>query len=113
MQYHVVQKKGFPIDTDLASELKLLDEFLLWEEQKDPEEFCAEFENKFGLVPENLLRFQYDREGCVHGLEGFEWDKTYVVFDDEVEDLEEWQLLDEILNEQDVFLEEGEWREMN
>jgi hypothetical protein len=113
MQYHTVQRKGFRIDTDLASELDLLDEYLIWEEQSDPEEFCMQFENKFGVIPENLLYFEYDREGFVQNLEGFEWEKAYVVFDGDMEELEGWNKLDEILNEQDVLFEEGEWREIN
>jgi hypothetical protein len=113
MQYHIVQKKGFPIDTDLASELNLLDEYLIWEEQSDPEEFCTEFENKFGLIPESLLYFEYNTEGAIQNLEGFEWDRAYVVFDEDIEEAEEWERFDDILNEQDIFLEEGEWQEIN
>jgi len=113
MHYHIVQKKGFPIDTDLASELDLLDEFLLWEEQEDAEEFCNQFEDRYGITPESLLHFEYSTDGHVKNLEGFEWDKTYVVFDEEIQDSDVWDHLDEVLNEQDVFLEEGEWREIN
>tara|TARA_Y100000590_G_scaffold269516_1_gene302646 strand:- start:472 stop:813 length:342 start_codon:yes stop_codon:yes gene_type:complete len=113
MQYHIMQKKGFPIDTDLASELNLLDEYLIWEEQSDPEDFCVEFENRFGLTPESLHYFEYNAEGAIQNLEGFEWDRTYVVFDSDVDEQQEWERLDDILCEQDIFLEEGEWQEVN
>ena len=113
MQNCIVQKIGFPIDTDLAAEFNLLDEFLLWEEQKDSGEFCVEFENKFGVYPEDLFHFEYNNDGYVQELEGFEWDKTYVIFDEVPESSVELQKLDEILEEQDITLEEGEWLEIN
>ena len=113
MQNCIVQKIGFPIDTGLAAEFNLLDEFLLWEEQKDSEEFCTEFENRFGIYPEDLCRFEYDSNGHIKELEGFEWGTAYVIFDETPGSSAELQKLDEILEEQDVTLKEGEWLEMN
>jgi len=113
MEYHSVEKKGFLIDTDLAAELGLLDEYLIWEEEYDSDAFRQAFETKFGVLPMDLKYFEYMHEGYIQKLSGFDWDATYVIFDDPDSHLADWEkMVRELEQHLDVFVEEGKWSEL-
>ena len=113
MQVYSQTSKGFPIDTELANELGLLDEYLIWEEEYNTEPFCAAFEEKFGVAPMDLKRFEYAREGYIKSLTGFDWDETYVIFDEPMEEMAEWDcMVRELEKELDILVEEGSWSEV-
>jgi hypothetical protein len=113
MQVYSQSIKGFLIDTELANDLGLLDEFLIWEEVYDVEPFREAFEEKYGVAPLDLKHFEYSREGHIKSLSGFDWDETYVVFDELTEDLAEWsQMVKELEKELDILIEEGSWSEV-
>jgi|15BtaG_2_1085339.scaffolds.fasta_scaffold00760_9 hypothetical protein len=111
-QTHLIYKKGFPIDMEIAEQLNLLDSFLLWEEEQSSDIFCEQFEERFGIYPESLERFIYEHDGRIQNLEGFEWNTAYVLFDD-IENSSEWEELEETLEEQEIDFEEGQWLEIN
>ena len=111
--YYLIHKHGFEIDSAIAEELGLLDEYILWEEEYDDEPFCRAFENKYGIYPESLRYFAYEREGYVQSLSGFDWDTSYVIFDDIENHPQEWERLNVTLEEAlDVLVTNGQWAEL-
>ena len=114
MQFYPQSSAGFVIDHELAEVFGLEDEFLVWESDWDDCDFIEEFEAKYGLLPDSLKWFEYEHGGYIQGLEGFEYDAAYVLFDETLEeqDPEKWQQLVELLEEHDVSMDTGTWSEM-
>lgn len=114
MQFYPQKSKGFVIDYDLAEELEVLNELLLWEEEYNELPLIEAIEEKFGVEPERIRYFEYSRGGYVQGLQGFNYDSTYVLFGEYIEKLcpEEWENLIKTLEEKDVDLIEGSWAEL-
>jgi len=109
VQFYVQKNKGLAMDHYLAEELNMLDEFLLWEEEKNTLPFFEKFENTFGVEPDMIQAF----DDYVQGLQGFECDLTYVLFDSDTDSLypEQWSGLLAQLEEHDVDIIEGSWAE--
>ena len=61
MRYHPRKNKGFAIDHDLAEELNVLDQLLVWEEEFNELPFFEAFEEKFGFEPDNIQQFRYEQ----------------------------------------------------
>ena len=110
MEYYAQRNKGFAIDYDLAEELDIADEFLEWEAGGNDAPLLEIFEEKFGVEPEKVTSF----EDAVQGLQGFDYDATYVLFDPYAEEAspERWDILISILEEKDVDVIEGSWAEV-
>ena len=114
MGYFLRNNIGFAIDYELADEFGFLDEFLVWEEENDYVPFCEAFEHARGIKPEALGYFEYAYEGSIQELEGFEYNITYVLFDAGLsEDPIIYNNIINYLDEYDVCLEEGFWKELN
>ena len=92
MQLYPQKNKGFVIDYDLAEAI----------------------EEKFGVEPERVRHFEYARGGAIQSLQGFDYDATYVLFDEYTERSSpaEWENLVSILEEEDVDIVEGTWAEI-
>lgn len=114
MQFYPQKSKGFIIDYDLAAELEILNELLLWEEEYNELPLIEAVEEKLGVEPERVRYFEYVRGGEVQGLQGFDYHSTYILFDEysEKESPQEWENLVKILEERDVDLIEGSWAEL-
>jgi len=111
--YFSQNSKGFAIDYELADELEVLDEFLIWEEECDEAFFRDRFYEKYGIMPSGVKMFEYGT--FVKELEGFEYDSIYVLFDgDNFDDLskQKWKDLIETLENQDIVLSDGAWKEI-
>jgi hypothetical protein len=114
MQFYPQSNKGFVIDHDLADNFGILDEYLIWEEEYNEAPLLETFEEKFGVGPDRVRYFEYSRGGEVQGLQGFEYDLTYVLFDKYSEKIysKEWEKFTNILEEHDIDLIEGSWSEL-
>ena len=114
MQFYPQNNKGFVIDHDLADNFGILDEYLIWEEEYNETPLLETFEEKFGVGPDGIKYFVYDRHGEVQRLHGFEYDLTYVLFNKHSEKKypKEWERLTNVLEEHDIELIEGSWSEL-
>ncbi len=81
MEYYPQNNKGFAVDYDLAEKLEFIEELILWEEEWNDIPLIEFFEERFGLAPERVRYFEYSRGGEVQGLQGFDYDSTYILFD--------------------------------
>jgi len=114
MQFYPQSNKGFAINSDVADYFGVLDEYLLWEEEYNETPLLETFEKKFGVGPDRVKYFEYARHGEVQGLQGFEYDLTYVLFDKQSEKIysEEWDKFTHLLEEYDIDLIEGSCAEI-
>jgi hypothetical protein len=114
MQFYPQSSNGFVMDYELADCFGFLDEFLIWESEEDELPFVEVFEKSFGLLPEGIKIFEYVHGGHIYGLEGFESDATYILFDESLEDSNpvEWARLTDFLEEQDVTMDAATWSEL-
>ena len=114
MQYYPQSRKGFVIDYDLAEQLNFLDEFVLWEEEYNELPLMEVIEEKLGVEPIGVQHFEYVRGGYVQGLQGFDYDTSYILFDQDSEQIypEEWETLINTLEENDVNVVHGSWAEL-
>lgn len=114
MQFYPQKNKGFVIDYDLAEQLDVADELILWEEEYNEAPLIEAIEEKFGIEPERIRHFEYARGGYIQGLQGFDYDATYVLFDEYTERScpDEWENLVSTLEENDVDVIEGSWAEL-
>jgi len=105
------QRKGFIINSELAEILGLLEEYMAWKEGSDHESFCIAFEEKFGIFPETLQAFDYEHSQTVQDLTGFEWETSYVLFEDYQEGSADWEKMIDVLEEEDINVDHGSWAE--
>ena len=114
MQVYPQNNKGFALDHDLAEQFGILDELLTWEEEYNELPFFEVFEERFGLEPDKIQHFKYERGSSIQGLQGFEYDLTYVLFETNTENYypDEWNSLLARLEEYDIDLIEGSWAEL-
>ena len=85
MQFYPQRKKGFIFNEDVAEELGVLNEYQMYQEDYDYDPLIEAFNQKFGLEPEYPKHFKWEKGGYVHGLQGFDWDTEYLLFDTWVE----------------------------
>ena len=113
MQYYPQSSKGFAISHELAESLEVLEQLLLWEEEYNEVPLFEAFEDRFGFEPYEVRHFEDSTLNSVHGLQGFDYDSTYVLFDDSVEKFYpmEWENLLETLEDNDADIIEGSWAE--
>jgi len=112
MQHYPMSAVGFAIDEEVAKQLGLSHEYEVWDSEWDYDSFCMEFDYLYGVYPDKIQRFEYSRGGEVQGLSGFEYDCTYVIFDESRVGTEEWLSMLHKLEEHQVFIEEGSWSEL-
>ena len=115
MEYHQVRSKGFAIDQDLAENLSMSDELFSWEEDLNPFPFFEAFEEKFNFSPFAIKIFgmETSHDGALETLQGFDYDLTYVLFDESVDTYfsDEWHQLVNFLEAHDTEMIEGGWVE--
>ena len=113
MQFHPQSNKGFAINSDVADDFGVLDEYLLWKEEYNETPLLEMFEDKFGIEPEQIKYFEL-HHGEAQVLQGFEYDLTYVLFNKHAENIypEEWEKFANLLEDHDVDLIEGSWAEI-
>ena len=114
MQYYPQSSTGFALNHELAESLEVLEQLLLWEEEYNELPFFEAFEGKFGFEPYEVRHFEDNATNQVHGLQGFHYDSTYVLFDDSKERFypAEWEKLLETLEDNDADIIEGSWAEI-
>lgn len=108
---------GFKIDEDTAENLGLRDEFAKWKKDGDESAFADAFRSKFkppeGYYDIYIREFQYERGGEVQGLSGFDWNQTYVTFDDIRPTAKGWRPFSKKMSSKyDIYFEEGEWTQL-
>ncbi len=94
---------GFKIDEGIAEQIGLQEEFGLYLEDYDYDPFCLAFTEKYKAEPEEIKFFEWERGGYIQGLEGFEYDQYYVIFEGET-DLSGLPI--------EIEVEYGEWAEL-
>lgn len=114
MEYYPQSKKGFVINEEVAEQLGVLEEYLIWENDYDEEILLERFEELHNVLPDRLRSFEWRKGGYVQGLQGFEYDVPYLVFcDDVAEDYkEDWEKLSALLEENDIEVVDGFWSEL-
>ena len=111
MQIRPTRKKGFIFNEDVAEDLEILNEYKTWEEEYDYTPLIEIFNEKFGVEPEFPKYFDRD---YVRGLQGFDWNVTYLLFDSYIEKAypDEWDKFTNSLEDMDIDLIEGSWLEL-
>lgn len=114
MQFYPQHYFGFQLDDEVAAELGLLEEYedaqANWRHE---DMFFEAFEEKFGVYPEKFQDTTYRRGGEIQGLEGFEWDTTYLCFDPDSRDSNAWtEMENRLQTETTITLQEGRWSEL-
>ena len=112
LQYYPQNRTGFMISEEIAEELGLLELYEHWKSDWDYDPFCMEFEEKFGVYPYSIKHFEYARGGEIQGLSGFEYDCTYVLFDEYDKESEKWDNMVSRLQERGILFEDGRWSEL-
>ena len=114
MQFYPQRKKGFIFNEDVAEELGILNEYQMYQEDYDYDPLIEAFNQKFGVEPEYPKHFKWEKGGYVQGLQGFDWDTEYLLFDTYVEQQypDEWDKFINSLEEMDIDLIEGSWSEL-
>ena len=113
MPFYAQKRKGFAINYELAEELEIINELLWWEEEYNQLPLLEAIEEKFGVEAERVCTFESSRGDDVPGLQGFEYDATYILFDEYTEKIspDEWENLGQTLEENDTDIIEGSWAE--
>ena len=111
MQFHPMRKKGFIFNEDVAEEFGVLNEYRIYQDDYDYDPLIEAFNEKFGVEPEYPKYFDRD---YVRGLQGFDWNVTYLLFDSYVEKAypDEWDNFTNSLEDMDIDLIEGSWSEL-
>ena len=114
MEYYPQRKKGFIFNEDVADELGILEEYQIYQNDYDYDPLIEVFNQKFGVEPEYPKHFKWERGGYVQGLQGFDLDTEYLLFDDWVVEQcpEEWDKFITIMEEMDIDVIEGSWSEL-
>ena len=114
MQYYPMRKKGFIFNEDVAEQLGLLEEYKLYQEDYDYDPLNEAFNEKFGVEPEYPKHFEWEKGGYVQGLQGFDWDVEYLLFDDwSIEQsADAWDKFTTTMEEMDIEIFEGSWSEL-
>ena len=113
MQFYPQSKTGFAISESVAEELGLATEYEAWQDDYDYDEFCNAFGEKFGVAPDRITHFEYERGGYVQGLSGFDWNQTYVLFDDYNKNSDNWRPMKEKAEgDFGLIFEHGVWSEL-
>ena len=86
MEYVPFSGFGFEFPDELVPKFELSEKNWKMLEIGDPDPTFDEFEEKFGVRPTYIIEFEYERGGYYQGLTGFEYNKTYLIFDDDDED---------------------------
>ena len=86
MEYTPESAYGTEVSDDLIAKLGLSADLYKLATEGDPNPFFDEFEKKYGIYPDRVVFFEYERGGYFQGLSGFEYNKWYLLFDDDEEE---------------------------
>jgi len=112
MQFYPQHYYGFAVNEEVAERLQLNEAYDAYEMSYDEADFFEGFVEKYGIEPYKFADTTYERGGYVQGLNGFEWDKTYVCFDPSQTGDDKWQKMIDALCEVGIDIEEGHWSEL-
>ena len=111
MRYCPKSAKGFKINDFVAEDLGIEDWESLWGGEQFDCELAYEIEEKFGVYPYRILKFEESRGGEITGLSGFDNGETYVLFDED-ESGEEWDKFEALLEEKGITIDSGSWSQL-
>ena len=103
---------GFIVDNEVAGHLQLTEAFDTYEMSYDEDSFFDKFEESFGIAPYKFADTTYERGGYVQGLEGFEWDTTYICFHPASVGDAKWENMISKLDTMGISMEEGRWSQL-
>ena len=103
---------GFAVDEEVAEQLDLIEAYNTYEMSYDEDDFFDQFESKFGITPYQFTDTTYERGGYVQGLQGFEWDNTYVCFHPATAGDEKWKNMVTKLEQLGIPIYEGRWSQL-
>jgi len=112
LQYYPQHYYGFVVDNDVARRLELAEAYDVYEMSYDEEHFFEGFQEKYGVEPYKFADTTYERGGYVQGLNGFEWDKTYICFAPSQAGDDRWNKMLFALEEAGILMQEGKWSEL-
>ena len=114
MQFYPKTMRGLVFNEDVAEQLGLLEEYQLYQEDYDYDPLNEAFNEKYGVEPEYPKHFEWRKGGYVQGLQGFDWDTEYLLFEEWVIEQcpEEWEKFIATMEEMDIDVIEGSWAEL-
>jgi hypothetical protein len=111
VRYYPKDAKGFKIDDFVAQDLGIEECWGEWDGEQFDSDLAYEIEEKLGVYPYRIVKFEDSRGGEITGLTGFENGETYVLFGSG-EDGEAWEKLEALLEEKDISVESGSWSQL-
>lgn len=111
MKYYPKRAQGFEMNGDVAEALGLLQQWEEWDGDQFESELMADFEEKYGVTPERLIKFDDRKGGEVSGVTGFENGLHYLLFD-KGETGDEWEALLDVLADNQLDIIEGSWSQL-
>lgn len=111
MRYCPKNAKGFKINDFVAEDLGIEECWGEWDGEQFDSDLAYEIEEKLGVYPYRIIKFEESRGGEITGLEGFDNGSTYVLFEED-ESGEAWDKLEEMLEEKDITIESGAWSQL-
>ena len=112
MQYYPQHFFGFALDDEVAEKLQLTEAFDNYEMSYEEDDFFEGFGERYGVEPYKFADTTYERGGYVQGLQGFEWDTTYVCFHPATTGDDKWKKMVAQLQELGIAVEEGHWSQL-
>jgi|10_taG_2_1085330.scaffolds.fasta_scaffold34265_1 hypothetical protein len=112
MQYYPQHFFGFALNENVAEKLDLTEAFDSYEMSYEEDLFFEGFDTKFGIEPYKFADTTYERGGYVQGLQGFDWDTTYVCFHPATSGDDRWRTMVSRLSELGIEMEEGHWSQL-
>ena len=112
MHYYPQHFLGFVVNEEVAEQLELTEAFNIYEMSYDEDEFFDQFEDRFGIPPYQFTDTTYHKGGYVQGLQGFNWDSTYVCFHPATAGDEKWNNMVSQLEEIGISMHEGRWSQL-
>ena len=112
MHFYPQRFLGFVVDEEVAQQLDLLSAFNSYEMSYEEDDFFDQFEDKFGIIPYQFTDTTYEKGGYVQGLQGFDWDNTYVCFHPATAGDERWNNMVSQLEKLGIPVQEGSWSQL-
>tara|TARA_R110002074_G_scaffold14595_6_gene50238 strand:- start:13 stop:354 length:342 start_codon:yes stop_codon:yes gene_type:complete len=112
MQFYPQHFMGFIVNNETAGNLQLTEAFDSYEMSYDEDSFFDKFEESYGVAPYKFADTTYERGGYVQGLEGFEWDTTYICFHPTSVGDAKWENMISKLENLGIFMQEGRWSQL-
>jgi hypothetical protein len=110
MQYTDKSAQGIELNDATAAALDILSEWEDWDGDEYECDLIAAFEDKYGVLPERVIKFQAKKGGTIGELSGFRNRTTYLLFSED-ESGEKWEEILDTLADLRIDLVQGEWSE--